>query len=88
MLVGVSGVAVLVLVGLGVWLSHGVWWAKTDASAHRNEVRQQVLATAKTCTATMLSYDYQKLAQAEKKGQACATGQLRSDYTQADGHRP
>lgn len=45
-------------------------------------LRQQVLAAAKTCTARILSYDYRSLDASEKAGQACSTGQLKSDYTQ------
>jgi hypothetical protein len=77
----VAALAAAVLLGVGLWLTDGVWWAKSSTSAHREQVRQQVLAAAKTCTAAILSYDYRTLAQNEKTGQACATGQLKADYT-------
>lgn len=77
----VATVAIVALLGVGLWLSHGVWWAKSSTDAKRMTERQQVLAAAKTCTARVLSYDYRALADAEKAGQACSTGQLKSDYT-------
>ncbi|HEV7193229.1 MAG TPA: hypothetical protein VGN35_08470 [Jatrophihabitantaceae bacterium] len=80
-LIIVASVAVAAVLGIGLWLSHGVWWAKSSTDARRNTERQQVLAAAKTCTARILSYDYRTLAASEKAGQACATGQLKADYT-------
>jgi uncharacterized protein HemX len=77
----VAALAAAVLLGVGLWLTDGVWWAKSSTSAHREQVRQQVLAAAKTCTAAILSYDYRTLDQNERTGQACATGQLKADYT-------
>ena len=77
----VAAVAVAALLGVGLWLSHGVWWAKTSLDARRQEVRSQVLAAAKTCTAALLSFDYRSLDVSEKAGQACSTGQLNKDYT-------
>ncbi|MDP9091682.1 MAG: hypothetical protein M3N95_01750 [Actinomycetota bacterium] len=77
----VSGLAAVALLVVGLWLTDGVWWAKSSTSALREQVRQQVLAAAKTCTAAILSYDYRTLDQNEKAGQACATGQLKADYT-------
>ena len=76
-----AGLAAAAMLGIGIWLSHGVWWAKTSTTAHRVDERTQVLAAAKTCTAAILSYDYRTIDTFEKAGQACATGQLKSDYT-------
>jgi hypothetical protein len=80
-LIAVSAVAVAALLGVGLWLSHGVWWSTAPTDAMRNSERQQVLAAAKTCTSRILSYDYRTLDASEKAGQACSTGQLKSDYT-------
>jgi hypothetical protein len=80
-LITVSAVGVAALLGVGLWLSHGVWWSKAPTDATRNSERQQVLAAAKTCTSRILSYDYRTLDASEKAGQACSTGQLKADYT-------
>jgi hypothetical protein len=80
-LVVVSSVAVAALLGVGLWLSHGVWWAKTPLDARRNDVRSQVLAAAKSCTAAVLSFDYRSLDNSEQAGKNCSTGQLAKDYT-------
>ena len=76
---GVLGAAVVVLAVLCVLLGNGVWRGTKSASY----VRGQVLAAAKTCTATVSSYDYRKLAQSKKDGRACATGKFKADYTTA-----
>jgi hypothetical protein len=76
----VGAVAVAALLGVGLWLSHGVWWAKPSADARRSEVRGEVLAAAKTCTAALLSFDYRSLDVSEKAGKNCSTGQLNKDY--------
>jgi hypothetical protein len=76
-----AGLAAAAMLGVGIWLSHGVWWAKKSVSDERQKVRTQVLAAAKTCTVAILSYDYRHLDQSENAGKACATGQLLSDYT-------
>jgi Mce-associated membrane protein len=76
---GVLGVAVVVLAALCYSYGNGVWHGTQSVS----EVRGQVLAAAKTCTAKVSSYDYRKLAQAKKDGQACATGKFKQDYTTA-----
>jgi Mce-associated membrane protein len=75
-----AALIVLVLV-LGVVASHGVWWAKksNDTAA----ARQQVLASAKSCMATMNTYDYRKLDEAETKGLACTTGKFTAQYKTA-----
>jgi Mce-associated membrane protein len=79
---GVAGLAVLAMLAVAAWQSHGVWWAKTAQDA-RDRTQQEVLAVAKTCAAAILSYDYRKLDAAEAAGKACTTGQLKSDYTKA-----
>jgi Mce-associated membrane protein len=76
---GVLGAAVVVLAVLCYTFGTGVWHATKSAG----DVRTQVLAAAKTCTAKVSSYDYRKLAQSEKDGQSCATGQFKKDYTTA-----
>jgi Mce-associated membrane protein len=76
---GVLGVAVVVLAVLCYSYGNGVWHGTQSVS----EVRGQVLAAAKTCTARVSSYDYRKLAQAKKDGQSCATGKFKTDYTTA-----
>jgi Mce-associated membrane protein len=76
---GVLGVAVVVLAVLCYTFGTGVWHGAKSAG----EVRTQVLAAAKTCTAKVSSYDYRKLAQSKKDGQSCATGQFKKDYTTA-----
>lgn len=78
----VAGLAVAALVGLCVWQSHGVWWAKPQHDT-RDQVRQQVLAAAKPCVAAIVSYDYRNLTASEKAGQACITGTFKADYTKA-----
>ncbi|MDX6254665.1 MAG: Mce-associated rane protein [Frankiales bacterium] len=78
----VAGLAVLAMLAVAAWQSHGVWWAKT-AQDTRERTQQEVLAAAKTCAAAILSYDYRNLDAAEAAGKACTTGQLKSDYTKA-----
>jgi Mce-associated membrane protein len=76
---GVLGLAAVVLAVLCVAYGKGVWYSTKSA----NEVRGEVLSAAKTCTGKVSSYDYRKLAQAKKEGQACATGKFKTDYTTA-----
>lgn len=78
---GVLAAACVVLVVFGVLASHGVWWGKDHVDVAQQ--RGQVLAAAKTCMATMNSYDYRKLDQAEAQGLACTTGTLTGQYKQA-----
>ncbi|MGH8961191.1 MAG: hypothetical protein ACRDWT_08280 [Jatrophihabitantaceae bacterium] len=75
-----AAVLVLVLV-LGVAASHGVWWATKSVNVATQ--RGQVLAAAKSCMATMNTYDYRKLDQAEAKGLACTTGKFTAQYKTA-----
>jgi Mce-associated membrane protein len=69
------------MLAVAVWQSHGVWWGSKLRDT-RSQTEQQVLAAAKTCAAAILSYDYRSLDAAERTGQACTTGQLKSEYTQ------
>jgi hypothetical protein len=67
----------LVFIGLAAW---DIWGGdSTDVGTQRG----QVLAAAKTCMATMNTYDYRKLDDAEAKGLACTTGKLTGQYKQA-----
>lgn len=68
-------------VAVGVVDSHGVWWDR-GATGVAGE-RGAVLAAAKSCMATMNTYDYRKLDAAEAKGLACATGKLTGQYKTA-----
>ena len=43
-------------------------------------MRQQVLASAKSCMAKINTYDYRKLDDSEKTGAACTTGDLTAQY--------
>lgn len=70
-----------VLLGFGVAASHGVWWAEPHVDVQHQ--RTEVLAAAKTCMATMNTYDYRKLDAAEKSGLACTTGKLTDQYRTA-----
>jgi Mce-associated membrane protein len=74
----VAAAALVAALVLGVWQSHGVWWG--SFSSDRAQTRTQVLASAKTCTAALLSYDYRKLDASEKAGTDCSTGQFQADY--------
>jgi hypothetical protein len=78
---GVAAVAVLVALGIGAWLSDGVWWG-SKITSNRSEQQQQVLAVAKTCAVNLLSYDYRSLDDAQKKGDQCASGDYRTQYDQ------
>lgn len=78
---GVAGAAVVALIVIGLIVSNGVWWGASgnDTASKRG----QVLAAAKSCMATINTYDYRKLAQAEAAGAACTTGKLTSQYQTA-----
>jgi Mce-associated membrane protein len=78
---GLLAVLVAVLLGFGVAASHGVWWAEAHVDVQHQ--RTEVLAAAKTCMATMNTYDYRKLDAAEKSGLACTTGKLTDQYRTA-----
>jgi hypothetical protein len=67
------------VLALCVAFSHGVWWGKSKTENLQSE-RDRVLAAAKSCIATMNTYDYRKLDQAEKAGLACTTGALSKQY--------
>lgn len=73
-------VAAWVLVGLCLWLSHGVWWGKPGV---QTEQREKVLAAAKSCIADLNTYDYNHLDQARAKALACTTGDFTSTYGKA-----
>lgn len=75
---GVSGITVLALC---VVLSHGVWWGNSARDQLVSE-RGKVLAAAKSCIATMNTYDYRKLDLNERAGLACTTGALTDQYRQ------
>ena len=82
----VLGVAALVLVVLIGVASHGVYWSKSGVSAStRNTTQQAALASAKSCIATINTYDYRKLSTAEAAALSCTTGKftscLKSVYT-------
>ena len=78
---GLLAALVAVLLAFGVTASHGVWWAKAQVDVQHR--RTEVLAAAKTCMATMNTYDYRKLDAAEKSGLACTTGKLTDQYRTA-----
>jgi len=78
---GIAAIAVLAAIGIGAWLSDGVWWG-SKISSNRSEHQQQVLATAKACAVNLLSYDYRNLDDSQKKGDQCATGDYRTQYDQ------
>ena len=82
----VLGTAVVLLVGLLIWFSHGGYWGKPASrsqSAPSTQQQEQVLAAAKQCFATLNSYDYTKLDQALASGLKCTTGTFTSDYRAA-----
>ena len=72
--------AAIVLIVLGVLASSGVWWGNTNSV---RDQRSAVLSAAKSCMATMNTYDYRKLDQAEQAGLACTTGKLTAQYKTA-----
>lgn len=76
---GMAALLVAVLAIAIVVASHSVWWAKRSDS----EVRDEVLAAAKTCLAATNSFDYRKIDEAEAAGLRCATGKFRDSYKQS-----
>lgn len=78
----IAGLALVAVLALGVWQSHGVWWGKKLGDT-RADQQQRVLAAAKSCTAAILSYDYQRLEQTKSAAEGCATGQFKNDYDQS-----
>lgn len=70
----------IALIVLSVVFSHGAWWGK---SAPLTQERGAVLASAKSCIATMNTYSYKDLASAEKKALACTTGDFTATYKKA-----
>ncbi len=82
----VLAVAALLLLGILVWFSHGGYWDKPGGSTTTEPSatdQQRVLAAAKTCFATLNTYDYRKLDQAQAAGLACTTGTFTQDYQAA-----
>jgi Mce-associated membrane protein len=77
----VLAAVVLAVAGIGVWQSHGVWWGKRIGDT-RTAQQQQVLATAKSCAVTILSYDYRKLPANKAAGEACMTGEFKTQFDQ------
>jgi pyruvate/2-oxoglutarate dehydrogenase complex dihydrolipoamide acyltransferase (E2) component len=75
--------ALLAVLGLGVWQSHGVWWGKRigDSRSIQKE-QQQVLAAAKTCAVRILSYDYRKLDANRADAESCIGGDFKTQYQQ------
>jgi hypothetical protein len=72
-------IASLLMVILLVVASHGVWWGRPSSSA----VRDQVLASAKTCVSQTNTYNYKNLDAYERAGVKCATGVFTGQFTQA-----
>jgi hypothetical protein len=80
----VLGLAVVALLVLLVAFSDGVYWAKPgNSSAARDKVQEKVLASAKTCFASLNSYDYRTLDASLAAGLKCTTGKFTSDYRTA-----
>jgi hypothetical protein len=77
----VLGLAVLVLLVLVVIASHGVYWAKPNASSGaRTANQEQVLAATKKCFAQINTYDYRHLdATLIRNDLACTTGRFTAD---------
>lgn len=76
----VATAAAVVFLVLGVLAASGVWWGNTTGV---RDQRGAVLSAAKSCMATMNTYDYRKLDQAEQAGLACTTGKLTAQYKTA-----
>jgi len=82
----VLGVAALVLVVLIAIAGHGVYYAKTGVSGKsRDNTQQAALAAAKSCIATINTYDYRTLSKNESAALACITGaftaKMKTTYT-------
>jgi hypothetical protein len=67
-----AGAAVVAMLVVGVWQSHGVWWGNRLQDT-RSQQQQEVLAAAKSCTVSILSYDYRRLPAAQSAATACVT---------------
>jgi hypothetical protein len=73
----VLGIVTLLLVILVAIAGHGVLYSKSSVSAaQRNAFSEEVLASAKTCLATINTYNYGSLDSSEKAALACTTGKL------------
>lgn len=70
----------VVLIVLSVVFSHGAWWGMASALT---KDRDAVVASAKSCIATMNTYSYKDLPTAEKKALACTTGDFTATYKKA-----
>jgi Mce-associated membrane protein len=80
----VLGLAVLVLAVVLVIASHGVYWAKADASgSSRTERQEEVLAATKKCFAQINSYDYRHLDGLVSRDLTCTTGTFSTDLKRA-----
>jgi len=77
----IAALAVLAALGIGAWLSDGVWWGNKIQN-NRTQQSQQVLAAAKSCAVALLSFDYRNLDESQHKGDQCATGDYRTQYDQ------
>ena len=80
--------ALLLVVLLGIFSFRG-YWAKPGADgpkAPSTRQQEQVLAAAKTCFATLNSYDYRKLDEALSAGEKCTTGKFTTDYRNVVHH--
>ncbi len=75
LIAGAVAMAILMVV-----FSHGVWWgpdaSRVPAGASANEIRERVLAAAKTCVADTNTYKYTDLDAYETKALSCATGEF------------
>lgn len=76
----IAGALCVVLLALCVVSSHGVWWGKPASFTAQ---RGPVLAAAKSCMATMNTYNYKSLSAAETKALACTTGDFTATYKKA-----
>ena len=68
------------LIVLSVLFSHGAWWGKASPLTQQ---RAAALASAKSCIATMNTYDYRELASARKKALSCTTADFTATYQKA-----
>ncbi|HEY3736673.1 MAG TPA: hypothetical protein VGL26_04455 [Jatrophihabitans sp.] len=75
-----AAAAIVALAVLVVLFSRGGWWGSTPSHAGD---RDQALAAAKSCIATMNTYNYKSLDAAEKKALDCTTGSFTQTYRQA-----
>ncbi|HEV7203620.1 MAG TPA: hypothetical protein VGN18_03360 [Jatrophihabitans sp.] len=75
----VLGVVALAMVVVLAVASHGVWWSKPSPS----EIRDRVLAAAKSCTAATNTYKYTAIDAAEAAGVKCTSGAYQGQYKKA-----